>query len=234
MNPNNNILQELIEISPVVANLSKNNVYTTPPNYFTNLENEILLKLNPIGLLSSSKANTYDTPNGYFTNLAENIVNKVKQANYTKNEVAEELQIVAPFLNTISKENVYTVNNQYFNNLSFAPLKQEKAKIISFSSTRKWLSYAAAAVIMSILATGVVQYLKTDSNTNFHIEIQKTSDEELNSYLDNQPNTDATATSYHETNEIDASGLFEGTPTEELHNYLNEQPETTINSKDNI
>jgi hypothetical protein len=234
MKIDNNILLELKEISPIVANLEKHQIFITPPDYFNNLAGEILALIKQDEFFSKAKYNPYVIPNGYFTELAEKITAKTSTAIKTENEVACELNEIAPLLTTISKQNIYSVPNNYFEQNNFAQKTQEPAKVISFKKASKWFNYAVAAIIMVVIGIGTVKYMGA-KHTHFVLEneVAKATDAEITNYLENQPHSDNSTTNFI-TDEHEAAGLFEGTSTDELKQYLNEQPETPENSNKNI
>jgi hypothetical protein len=81
MENRNNILNELREISPVVADIGHQVPYTVPAGYFEGLADRLLL------LVKADQANTpvlpktdhpYQVPQGYFEGLANTILQRVK------------------------------------------------------------------------------------------------------------------------------------------------------------
>ena len=69
MENRNTILQELENISEVVASINNTNMYTVPANYFDTLSIEILAKIKTQTLLSEANNNPYSIPTGYFNGL---------------------------------------------------------------------------------------------------------------------------------------------------------------------
>lgn len=226
MNTIDHISVELKEIAPAVANLQKHHLYTVPNAYFTHLSDEILNLVKQDELFSNAKHNPYITPNGYFTDLHEKIAAKTFEQIQSSNEFIDELNEVAPLLNTLNKNNVYELPSDYFVKEILPKSNNVSAKIVSFSNARKWINYAVAAVIMGIVGIGAVRYIGV-KNTHFVLEkeVTKATDEEITSYLETQPHTDASNVSII-NEEHGAAGLFEGTTTDEINQYLNEQPET--------
>ena len=72
MNTNTEILNELEGISAVVALLPKVNVYQVHENYFEEMQQTVLAKINN------------NVPEGYFENLCTSVLQKIKA-----NEVAD-------------------------------------------------------------------------------------------------------------------------------------------------
>src|SRR5215212_6816430 len=105
MENKNYIFLELWEISPVIAKISKMNVYSVPASYFNSLSEEII---NEINLYKERAYNfpsstPFSIPEKYFENLSEVILQKVTM-HRRSNEVVEEMEELAPLLNTISRK----------------------------------------------------------------------------------------------------------------------------------
>lgn len=225
-------------------------LYKVPEGYFNRLPEQVLEKAQNEAF---SNTNTYTVPEGYFNSFAENILQKVKTES-SLNEVEEELQEMAPLLNTISKRNVYSITENYFEQLPSSLWIQTQlsekepaktAKVVSLVAKRKnWRKVAAAAVIAGAILSGGVylensrnenshnhspkQYASTVSqgNTNLEENLSALSDDEIISYLA-VPSSDNTMD--------DSAGLSNATSTntqkaissmtnEELENYLDKTP----------
>jgi hypothetical protein len=116
------ILNELREISPVVAAISNQAPYSVPDGYFEELPGQLKLRigieLNSIEdpNLSIGKAPTYQLPEGYFDGLAGSILNRIRA-----NESAhpkDELELLSPLLAGLNKKNPFTPPAGYFEDLS--------------------------------------------------------------------------------------------------------------------
>lgn len=163
MNRNIDILNELREISPVLAEISPVNVFTVPEGYFDQLAVEILLKKEPVAengsLLSGSKSQAFSVPGGYFEGLAGSIMNRIKTEPVT--DAREEISILSPMLAGISREMPYQVPRSYFDNLAGRILDQrQEAKVVSITAARRslvprWMRVAAAACIAGLLMFGI-------------------------------------------------------------------------------
>jgi hypothetical protein len=66
-------------------------------------------------------------------------------------EIIQELDQVAPLLNTIAKKPVQTVPEGYFENFQ---VQIEEAPVVQMNHNRKWFTLAAAAVVIGILVIG--------------------------------------------------------------------------------
>lgn len=184
MDNRDTILSELKEIAPTLLTLNKN-VYTVPDGYFNKFADELNANIKTQEFLVSidKQAQVFQVPDDYFQKLPQSILSKIR---LNETECYDELEEIAPSLNLISKENLYTVPEVYFNNLKFdvPSEKVSTGKIVFLRKTRRLISYAAAAIIAGVLVTGAFFY--PDNNTSFDVskEVNKLSDAELNSYLD--------------------------------------------------
>lgn len=121
MNNGNNILNELREISPLLAGMDKVNVFTVPAGYFEGLADtlQLLVKEENSTVLNGISKQNQDVPAGYFDSLADTILSKIKAG-----EAKEEF----PLLNSITRENVYTVPQGYFESLAGNSLNSIKTQ----------------------------------------------------------------------------------------------------------
>src|SRR6476646_8294089 len=95
-----NILEELKQVAPAVANLVRNNPYSVPMGYFDNIAESVLKQVAdaPLSLeMPAIKKQPYSIPQGYFEELANNILAKIDNIQKAKHtEVFDELENVAP------------------------------------------------------------------------------------------------------------------------------------------
>jgi uncharacterized protein YihD (DUF1040 family) len=111
------ILNELKELSPIVAGIQKVNVFTVPNGYFERLAEDILVGIREgeNNLLSSvPNQSAMQVPQGYFESLADNILIKIKEEESAVNELKE----LSPMLHAIQNKNVFAVPKNYFESLS--------------------------------------------------------------------------------------------------------------------
>jgi hypothetical protein len=176
----------------------------------------------------------------YFEGLAGSILAKINEERLMPvSEVGDELNAVAPLLNTISKENVYSLPEGYFNEFSveIPGVSKTPAKIVAFSSVkRRWISYAAAAIIAGLVLT-IAYFLTSESSTGFtkraytNLNISKSistlSDGEIMRYLNNEPEVDIAVNPYEiNMRSTDNIRIFlRNVSDEEIKDYLNENRE---------
>jgi len=112
------ILNELRELSPLLAGMEKTNVFSVPEGYFEGLADRMLILSKAEGssiINDFSKEEKGEVPVGYFDNLADNIMAKIMaEENKT---AADELRELSPALYSIQNENVFEVPAGYFDSL---------------------------------------------------------------------------------------------------------------------
>jgi hypothetical protein len=200
------ILNELKEISPIIARMERVNPYITPAGYFEGLDEHLLtiakIEEHSPALQGIAMKNPMQVPEGYFDSLAGSILNKIKA---TENQSTDdELRSLSPMLYAIDKVNVYSLPAGYFETLSDDLLNKvspkEEAKVVSFSRRKSinWMRYAAAAMVIGLV--GMFSFFllnptkKLDDvvklgidfakNNKFDEELNKTSDDAIANYLD--------------------------------------------------
>jgi len=139
MNRHPDIVNELASISPAVANLDPTLPLSVPEGYFESLPDKILQRVRDL-----------ETPRA-------------------------ELEALSPLLAGLAKKEPFAVPEGYFDSLASrismeaassgdpAPAEKaaEPARIVAFSSLRKWTRYAAAAVITAAIAGSALYFLRT-------------------------------------------------------------------------
>ncbi len=161
------ILNELLAISPLLAEMDKVNVYRVSVGYFDKLEERIATFAisNNINEFVVDKTNIQKVPEGYFDSLSTNILAKIKKL-YPES-VDEELQNLSSILLSLKNENVFKVPAGYFENFSksvVSKIKPATAKIIVMKPRSSWLKIAAAAVITGIIAISSLSIFNRSSN----------------------------------------------------------------------
>jgi hypothetical protein len=232
MNKPNTILTELQDISPTVANLGAPQVYSVPNGYFEGLAASILQHVRAEALLSTATSATYTAPAGYFDQLPNAILQKVKA-----DAISTELLAIAPTLAGIGRQNVYEVPQGYFEQFGVTVTAEPAAKVVKMTVVRRWVSYAAAAVIGGIALTGIVLMLQNSSDskptvaeveqarqTNVPQAVNSIPEEAITAFLATHSNTaDITDNEAINTQEaIDIDLFIETATDEEIRNYLNE------------
>lgn len=221
-------------------------LYKVPEGYFNGLPQQILEKVQEVAF---SNMNAYSVPAGYFNSFADNILQKVKTVVPT-NEIEEELAGVAPLLNIISKRNVYSIAENYFEQLPSRLSQQQFAekstiKVVPLTVNRKtWRNFAAAAVIAGAVLSGGLylrnnkndrsqnpsakQYASSVSQNNTVLQdnLSDLSEDDIISYLA-VPNTDNSISD----STVVGGNMSENTEkaissmtNEELENYLDKTP----------
>ena len=236
MSDNNIIVNELQNLSPAVANIDRRNVYSVPSGYFNNLANQIRRNVQqPESVFTHEVSNPFKIPQGYFEGLSNEILGKVKAGNSSHTEIEKELSEVAPLLNSISKAPLYKVPQGFFETLTIN--KDGKlAKVISFSSTRKFVRYAVAASIAGIMAVGGYFYLDADKTTTYaqsgfnKQEVNKLTDDEIIEYLNNNPSAIEVSFTNKKV-ETEFENYTKELTEEEIADYLNENSEAGENDK---
>ena len=120
-----NITEELLAISPTVAQLDARNPYEVPAGYFSELPEQVLLRIRQqatgtVPGFPQPTATPYAVPQGYFENLPAAILQRVK--------ALEEAETLSPLLSSIGKQIPFSTPAGYFENLPAALLQRVKAQ----------------------------------------------------------------------------------------------------------
>jgi hypothetical protein len=126
MENRNNILNELREISPVVADISYQAPYTVPAGYFEGLPSRLLqlvkaLEATPV---LPPASHPYQVPQGYFEGLANTILQRVKGEEATLSAALQQ-----------ANKNPYQVPQGYFEGFAETVLQRIKQEGTTLSST---------------------------------------------------------------------------------------------------
>jgi hypothetical protein len=220
----NNIKEELLPIAPSIVDIRNKQTYSVPYTYFSELSEEVLFRINcsTLFIKDTNKTNAYLVPNNYFSTLSDNIIQIINTQNRHFSEIEQELSNVAPLLNTIKKNNVYALPENYFESKNKPSQSQSSPIKPIINSKRKWFFYVAAAAFTGLVLLGVFNFMSNSSNKlNINTELAKTNEDELTDFLDNQ----TTPIFFSQQTDEDIFGIFEGTETEDLIYYLKEQPQ---------
>lgn len=158
MESKNTILNEIRDISPVLAELHGKQVYRVPEGYFADLTEHIreTVLTNEIKQQVLLESTEQTVPDGYFDQLSTRILSRVQNQE-------EESDV----LSEIGNANVYLVPEGYFDQLPGIIINKigtRKAKVVPFYR-RKPVAYAVAAAAAVILFIGMV-YTPFKSNSN--------------------------------------------------------------------
>jgi hypothetical protein len=234
----NEIRNELEEIAPVVAAVGNDNCYRVPENYFEFVANEIMSKIQ---LPSTQTPFTAPTP-VYFEGLADSILKKIK-SNGTiveaDNEVASELAALSPLVAGIEKVNTYSVPDDYFANFKVAiPAAAQPAKVIPMHQPVRWMRYAAAAVVVGVIAISSVFLFNADrtdtagqiSRIDYNRPLSSISDEAIANYIKESPaQLDMMPAAFDDSN-LNAGSLVEqllkNVSDSDIQDYLKENQQS--------
>lgn len=190
MEPMNEILKELNEISPAVAALERKTPFSVPDDYFSKLADQLVpLVTNREPLLS--KLSPFDVPTGYFETLAADILSKVNTSDL---DVRREISEIAPLLDSISRENIYAVPVGYFEHFKVTLPQTKVFQLRPFPKKASWLKYLAAAVLTGVIGTAIYVNAGNDqggatlanennSTAEYHQSLQAISSTEIANYI---------------------------------------------------
>jgi hypothetical protein len=117
MTAKNEILMELKEISPVVAELGAITPYEVPAGYFEDFAGHVMARLHDTDepVLSFEKSglnNPFTTPDNYFEAFSEVVLNRVKAEEAPSH--TEELKYLSPILGQLDKAVPFSLPVGYF------------------------------------------------------------------------------------------------------------------------
>lgn len=158
--------------------------------------------------------------------------------------IEEELNEVAPLLNTIAKKPVQSVPEGYFENFQFqitaenSSIQASGAPVISMNRGRKWYTIAAAAVIIGILVMGglnlmnqpkisstegMVINMEQIAKMDISASVQALSNDDIDQYLSNANALAGPENSLHQyTVDAISETTVDEISDEELQLYLSE------------
>lgn len=118
MKKDTTILNELRELSPVVASVGNACPYQVPQGYFEQLPVQVMLKIavrekaGEDPTVNISKDNVYEVPQGYFDSLAGTIMSRIRSEEAAAK--ADEPDFSAPVWKMLGKKMPYQVPQGYF------------------------------------------------------------------------------------------------------------------------
>jgi|SRR5215831_3416773 len=229
MESNHNNISELKEIAPLVAGIGKEMLYSIPENYFGSLPEMILAQIKLEELKVAP--NPYTIPVGYFESLPDAIISKIKS---DRIQVHNELLEVAPLLNTIKKDNIFSLPEGYFENLS--PISQTRKRVSNVVSIRsnvgKWVTYAAAASVLFIIAVSSYVFVSIHSkNAQEHLTVEQRiaqlNEQEIINYLKDNVDgfTSADLIPANDNQDPEIQNLLQNVSDQDIQNYLDDYEE---------
>lgn len=181
-----------MEISQSLQGLPAGVPYQLPAGYFDELSEKVMEYVQTG--LPFEKTNGFTIPVNYFEGLPTEVLSKIHQQ-----AIVDELAEVAPLLNQISKKVPYTVPAATTINIQAivnSEVPKTEATIVQMPARkiRKWITYAAAAVVVGILVTigllnmgdnteSIYQNSATYAQMDIPTEMSKLSEDELSTYL---------------------------------------------------
>ena len=226
---NKDIIQELNNLGSSLPTARIENVYAVPEGYF----NEFAAQVQSLIWLSSmSKENPYKIPEGYFEDLADKIMNSIrKHPDYRTSK--EELATISPLLESLNKRPVYSVPQGYFENFKITTTRERSAvsRVVSLPR-RRWVTYAAAAVVIGIIALASLMVYNNNRQTNtagtaplakFEKEVKKIDDlkstDNLIEFMDAGLNEKELASNHKTSATEDVQRLLKDVSTDELKEF---------------
>ncbi|UEG50471.1 hypothetical protein LK994_03145 [Ferruginibacter lapsinanis] len=153
MERSTDILNELKDISPLLAEIGRENIFSVPQGYFDNISDTVLICIKEEHGISTT-VNTGSVPQGYFDNLASSILDKIKNQPIN---ATDEIRELSPVLHSIQHKNVFEVPVNYFADLpetiSSKTQTKQTGKLVRMSS--RIAKYAVAAMLTGAVALGV-------------------------------------------------------------------------------
>ena len=250
------IENELRDMSPVLAEIPKNNVFSVPDGYFNELpdrmlsitESKVFRPLVPVQPFN-------DVPSGYFEHLSDNILQKVKSGSVAPNMPETTSDILAP----VRHMNVFEIPAGYFDQLATSILKKvtsgNTGKLVPFNSRKRIIQFAAAAMITGLIALGIysVNNHQVINGTNSALTAatldpsiesgKKMNDQEFTDKMNNLSEDDIAKYIEKNGDETDLAALSSGieennlpqqeeylTDEKTLENYLNDLEEKNANN----
>ncbi len=120
-----NILNELQELSPTLSAIPRLNVFRVPEGYFDLLSTQLLLQVRAEQSALVTPEMNASVPQGYFDNLADNIIARIRKESLS--EVVLETHAVSSLVAEIGNRNIYQAPEGYFDNLANGLLAKAKS-----------------------------------------------------------------------------------------------------------
>ena len=242
MTNRNTILNELADLGSGLKDHNPQNIYSVPAGYFEGLADQILNRVKALEstdakdelkylspLVSNiSKQTPYSVPPGFFQSLSEDVLKRIsEQENHQTSK--EEIESLSPLLSSLKNKNTYSVPAGYFDTLEQG-IEKKETKIVSITRA-KWYRLAAAAVVIGIVITGGLLFIKqgqvTVDNPHAWIEknvkkVDKAKIDELVSLTSNGDLTDKSASESEAIQKAEIKELMKDVPEKEIEDFLND------------
>ncbi|MGN6246712.1 MAG: hypothetical protein ACTHNG_00065 [Ginsengibacter sp.] len=163
MKQSTEIINELRNLSPLLADMEKVNVFSVPEGYFLDLDEKIA---TTVFLQVDKKENFQKVPEGYFDSLSDKILSRIKNKE-EEETVDSEIKSISPALHYLRQEAVFSVPEGYFEELSdniLNKIKRQNAKIVPLNKVAKWWKYAAAAVVAGVITIASLQLFNNSTS----------------------------------------------------------------------
>ncbi len=163
---NDEILSELKSLNSALGNLTTENVYIVPVDYFNNLTKEVLKRIK------ASEATNVTEELKYLSDTLHNIS---KQTPYSppeynfnstinNNSVKQELESISPLLSSLNKKNPYSVPTGYFNSTIAAKNNTSTPSKIVVLFHKRWMKIAATLIAV-VIATVTIKIFTENKST---------------------------------------------------------------------
>lgn len=165
MEESNEILNELASVSPTLAAIDKINVFSIPEGYFDNLPQRISTS---VFLDKYPRTQAGNVPRNYFNELSTNILLKIKNEDAAIS-AEDEIKNISHLLHSLKDKQVFNVPEGYFYTLDekvLSKIKPKSAKVVPLYSEKKWLRYAAAAMITILVLIGALQLFNSKDSAD--------------------------------------------------------------------
>lgn len=250
MSQRDNILNELNELQSSLPAVATAVAYLAPAGYFDSLPEQImgrirvleaetaheeLVLLSP--LLSGLKKQTpYSVPADYFAMLENGLANIAQQE--SNPSARQEPEQLSPLLGSLQKQMPYSVPAGYFDNLEI-PAVPAEARVVSMATrSRRWIRYAAAAVVTAFIALGGFYYFNRNEHTDpaeksytwVKENMSNVSTDALDEFVTIAENETSVIAS--ERNEV--RELIKNIPDAEIQEFLNDTEALTADADEDI
>jgi hypothetical protein len=185
--------------------------------------------LSPL-LSAIEKKPAFTVPENYFSELPGQVSETVRASE----SLDESMESLPSWLLDLKKKETYTVPQGYFERfteavLSSNQLSRPKAKVISLSSAKPWMKYAAAAAFTGVLLTIGFFTFNNKTKNNSPVDpissLSKVSNQEMVNYLESQnlpvDETVVNSNTNQDLNDNDIKDLFDEIPDADLIQFAN-------------